>query len=245
MELFELMSKIIFDYFIPLAGLITVFIGVCTFIKTNRLHKVRYVSCKPSFDFWKGYELSVCIENCTQHVIEVSEIQLVADEKYIINVYSGKTVLIKPYRTEVIKSERMSVYPDEIDDVLSDNLLKTKIFVRLSNEKILEAKYSKQSRKCNKRLIEKKYSYDIVPVLCNYYNNRLVPENVHYNVTVLREKKIVYDSLIHDAGHLEICLKGYTSINKDDMKNKKTIKNAIETILDDDNLKVIVNKIAN
>lgn len=229
-------------YIIPILGLVTLLIGVYEFHQKNVSQKIKLLSFSHESSIWNGEKITIRIENCTKHIIEICRIHIVSNS-CIFCLYDGDPVLLGAHRTKDIDSGYLSEGPKEILDGIQKGSF---AIVSFANGIVVKSRFGKKSRKVPADWISKnRYKYQNIPSCKTQYNGRIIPIGVKYIANIFdKDNKMIWESLLTSSGFMENSLFGYNqlSFEEENVINCESIKKALIG-LTEQKYTVIVNEI--
>lgn len=214
--------------------LITIYTFYITFIS----QKIKFISFSDSSSNSNGDSFSVVLENKSLSPQVIKDIYMIVDNKYKIRVKKFEVPLIlEPYTAKEISSENYSYTIPSLPLVIGANV----ILEVSTTRKKLYLYLHKKTPKVAKEI--KNIPYNVTKIT-NTYNEKIIPKNAEYVLSVSKEgwKNTVF---IFKTGLMTGEILGYNDIPENTLKSQKDLTLFLDNWLKPNGLNYYLNQLPN
>lgn len=214
--------------------LITIYTFYITFIS----QKVKFISLADSSSHSNGNSFSVVLENKSLSPQVINDIYMIVDNKYKIQVKKFEIPLIlEPYTAKGISSNNYSYTAPSLPPKTRKNVILEVITTR----KKLYLSMHKKRPKVAKEM--KNILYNVTKIT-NTYNEKIVPKNAKYILSVSKEEweNTVF---IFKTGLMTGEILGYNGIPENTLKSQKDLTLFLDNWLKPNGLNYYLNQLPN
>lgn len=212
--------------------LITIYTFYITFIS----QKIKFISLSKSSSNSKGDSFVVILENKSLSPQVIKDIYMIVDNKYKILVKKFEVPLVlEPYTAKEISSEKYSYTIPSLPITTGENV----ILEVSTTRKKLYLYMHKKTPKVTKEM--KNISYNVTKIT-NTYNEKIVPQNAKYALTVSKEE---WQStiFIFKTGVMTGEILGYNGIPEDALKSNEDLIQYLDNWLKPNGLNYSLNQL--
>lgn len=212
--------------------LITIYTFYITFIS----QKIKFISLSNSSSNSKGDSFAVILENKSLSPQVINDIYMIVDNKYKIQVKKFEVPLVlEPYTAKEISSEKYSYTTPSLPLKTGENV----ILEVSTTRKKLYLYMHKKTPKVTKEM--KNIPYNVTKIT-NTYNEKIVPQNAKYALTVSKEEwqSTVF---IFKTGVMTGEILGYNGIPEDALKSQEDLIQYLDNWLKPNGLNYYLNQL--
>lgn len=198
------------------ANICILLITIYTFYITFISQKIKFISLSNSSSNSKGDSFAVVLENKSLSPQVINDIYMIVDNKYKIQVKKFEVpFVLEPYTAKEISSEKYSYTTPSLPLKTGENVI---LEVSTTRKKLYLYMY-KKTPKVTREM--KNIPYNVTKIT-NTYNEKIVPQNAKYALTVSK-KEWQSTVFIFKTGVMTGEILGYNGIPEDVLKSQEDL----------------------